>query len=100
MANLLNQTLDRGKAIEKLKGITIKAYRRTKMAEVTSKCLKEVLSKVEANLAKIKADWALEKEKMELEVAKARVELVEAKKESKEAIAKYRASKDFIVEKV
>lgn len=69
------------------------------MAEVASKYLKEVLSKVEANLVKIKADWILEKGKMELEVMTAKVKLTKEKKEAKEAMEKYKTSEDFVVEK-
>lgn len=51
---LMNQSMEGAKAINKMKQFEdaiIEAYRRAKMMEAAFTCLKEVLAKVEADLA-------------------------------------------------
>lgn len=66
---------------------------------------KEALTKAEvylaatrADLATTRTDLALEKQRREAEVMEAKRELVDAKKRDKEAVVKYKVSKDFATE--
>lgn len=66
---------------------------RTKVAETIFKHLKEVLAKVELNLAS-------ERKRREVKVAKSKEELAkEEKKVGEKAMEVYKASMDFMVEK-
>lgn len=76
------------------------------MVEAISECLREALAKVEidfaiarADLVEAKIDLALEKGRREVKIVKAKEELAKVKKEAEEVVDKYKASKDFMVEK-
>lgn len=95
----MNWTFEGGDTIKKLKDVVAEACQRVEAIEVVSKHLGEVLSKMKVELAKVKADRASEKGRMKLEVAKAKMELVEARKEAVKVMERYKAFKDFVVEK-
>lgn len=62
------------------------------MADTASKYSEEAFSKMKAKLAKVQANWAWERERAESKLAK-------TKKEVAEVVEKFKASKDFTIER-
>lgn len=95
--------MDRGKTLEKFKGIAMEVHRRANAIEAMVERSKEVLSKAEvdlaiarADLATMRGDLALEKQRREAEVIEAKRELANMEKRVEEAVVKYKTFKDFI----